>query len=367
MKRIPELDSIRGIAAILIIIFHYAYPSDFYDRIAYCFGPVAMELFFCLSGYLITSIIVTNGDQEGFLKSFFMRRGLRIWPAYYLTVFAYMALIAFRPSMGDLSTWPYYVTYTQTVPAMWGGENVVMNWPLGPTWSLSVEEQFYVFWPLCLLAIGIRNRWRLFGFMLLVTAASMAVRAFGGSEQTLVGRSDGFALGGLLALAGHFPALGHRSRTFLFVAILALSLLFHGWAADAEGTRFLDDVIVRPWGMPIHFRTTLAFAVIGLAVEFTGSPCLAPLRMRALAYLGKISYGLYLYHLTGMLLAGVVLRHHSRTLPPATPQLLAGLLTLAMAFVSYRYVEQPFLRMKNLFNYESERKQAAMATSGSND
>ena len=105
MKRIPELDGLRGIAAVAIVLYHLW----FLDIVMM---GTAVNLFFVLSGYLITAIILRNGHSEGFLKNFYMRRGLRIWPIYYLTLFLLVAARAWLPQPGSLAGLPYYLTYT---------------------------------------------------------------------------------------------------------------------------------------------------------------------------------------------------------------------------------------------------------------
>ena len=225
----------RAIAAILVILFHYSYPSKLYDYFAYAFGDLAMDLFFVLSGCLITWIILKNGDERGFLKAFYIRRSLRIWPIYFLLVGFYIALLLVKPRLGDLSAWPYYVTYTQTIPLLWKARMPLMAYPLGPTWSLSIEEQFYIFWPAILLAIGVRNHRRLAGFMVVVAILSTTLRVFGCSDKTLPGRSDGFALGGLLAMLASEEARGSARLAVASISALVLGLLFHGGVALATG------------------------------------------------------------------------------------------------------------------------------------
>lgn len=362
MKRIPELDAIRAVAAVLIIVFHYSYPTVLYDRLTCCFGPLALELFFVLSGYLITAIILKNGDKKSFLKSFYVRRGLRIWPVYYLIVFGYMAVLVVKPGLGHLPSWPYFVTYTQTVPTIWTGKLVEdLVYGLEPTWSLSIEEQFYIFWPMLVLFVGIGRSRRLTGFMLLVVLGSMLVRGLGVSDHTLPGRSDGFAWGGLLAVLTFSMETRRQARlSGLFISAIVLSLLVHAFGSLVTGAVFLEDLAVPLGGSRVFlFRMSpiLAFGLIGLVVVHSGSRWLAPLRTRWLGNLGKISYGLYLYHLTALLFAIGLLRNLAPEAPGLVTQLLAALVALGAATASYHLIEQPFLRMKSAFEYRPARSE----------
>jgi peptidoglycan/LPS O-acetylase OafA/YrhL len=110
MKRIAELDALRGIAAIGIVAFHYASGTAL-GRVTYV-GVLALELFFVLSGFLISSIIRSHEGNRGFLRTFYLRRGLRIWPAYYLFMLAIAAIVLVRPGFGNLRALPSYLTFT---------------------------------------------------------------------------------------------------------------------------------------------------------------------------------------------------------------------------------------------------------------
>src|SRR4051812_9144594 len=112
MPRVPELDALRAFAAGIVLLFHLR-PEGF------VFGWTGVDLFFVLSGYLITTIILQHQAAPGFLRNFYVRRGLRIWPLYYLTLFGLVALNPFLPRPQPMAGLPYYLTYTQNVPSYW--------------------------------------------------------------------------------------------------------------------------------------------------------------------------------------------------------------------------------------------------------
>src|SRR5208337_3451124 len=162
MRRIPELDGLRGLAALTVVVF------DLYPTVM-PFGWAAVDLFFTLSGFLITGIILEQGDEPRFLCTFYVRRSLRIWPIYYVTIAA--LLLA-----GNVSwhRWLPFALYLQNtdfylMPLEGMREKVFTpDWAmLNHAWSLAVEEQFYLIWPGLVLLAG-RRRVRALTFGCLV-------------------------------------------------------------------------------------------------------------------------------------------------------------------------------------------------------
>src|SRR5215469_3750176 len=151
-QRLPQLDGIRGLA-ILVVILHnesVKYPFLYLDRI-FANGWMGVDLFFVLSGFLITGILLNTKQPKGYFKNFYARRCLRIWPLYYSSIFLMFVIIPFlQPSDGQIifqrsEPWWAYPFYLQNFlvknPAAAAGL-------LGVTWSLAIEEQFYFVWPI---------------------------------------------------------------------------------------------------------------------------------------------------------------------------------------------------------------------------
>ncbi len=141
-SRIIELDALRGIAAVAVLVCHL--PRGFW------FGETGVDLFFVLSGFLITGIILRNLDQPAFLRTFYWRRILRIFPIYYLALLAVYSVNAFRSNPEDTTGFPFYLAYLQRLHGYWGGNFPVIP-SLAHTWTLAIEEQFYIFWPFALV------------------------------------------------------------------------------------------------------------------------------------------------------------------------------------------------------------------------
>ena len=228
--RVVELDSVRALAALAVIIFHT-------NSTWLPFGWAAVDLFFVLSGYLITSIILRHGGSPGFLRSFYFRRGLRTWPIYYLLL---LFLIVMAPVLKRPCIWsslPHALTYTQGLTRIWQSAVDPFSPYVRHTWSLAIEEQFYLIWPALVLVAGRR---RVVPLCLLCAGASVLARGQG-IWWDLCSRSDGLILGGLLA-ALHLderwstqPRSACRllSKAIRFCAVAAL--IFLGTMAVAGG------------------------------------------------------------------------------------------------------------------------------------
>ena len=331
-----------------------------------------MDLFFTLSGYLITSLLLRERDETGEinLKAFYARRTLRIWPLYYFSI-ALAFLLSQLPA--SLTSAPPFVAniFGSPMPAIgyffmatfvynfnfYG--TLLTNPPpsMGQLWSLSVEEQFYLFWP---WFARYMPRRRVVVVPILMIAVACVVRAtlkFDMQrlmwEYTFV-RIDPIAVGILIAL---LPALklGRGLRLLLFLAGIA------SWGFAAGYC-----------GIPIEtveystLKISLGFPAIALGsgaflLATLGTKSLNPRSslVRSLVYLGKISYGLYMYNTIATNTAHLLQFRGALRLPVLgswslwTESVLAILisfgLNVALAAASYRWLEAPFLRLKERF------------------
>ncbi len=339
MSRIKEFDGLRGIAAMTIVLYHVT--ND-----GFPWGWAAVDLFFVLSGYLITSIVLKHGQSRTFLTSFYARRGLRIWPIYYLLI-AYLVI-----SQGHAPrSLPYYLTYTQEIPRYWGGS--MEEWkPISHTWTLALEEQFYLVWPLLLLVIGRRFTAPI---ALAVTAMSIGFRLSGMHWWLLLARCDGFALGGFLAALMNDENPDRKrvrvSWSAAIAAIVALGLLVH---LGMRGAITVDQKELEEKAVATAFAS---YAIIAYASLYAGHWILAPLRTRVLTYLGTISYGIYLYH---------YFIYQDRYVIKGIFNLREGVViwsievaqTLIVASLSWYLVEKRLLRLKDRVPYEARKVEA---------
>lgn len=351
-RRVPELDALRGLAAGVVLLFHL-HPTTFF------YGWAGVDLFFVLSGYLITSIILRYSREPAFLVNFYARRSLRIWPIYYLTLALLVAINPLIPRPEPLTAWPYYLTYTQNVWYYWTNNAVPFHTAFDHTWTLALEEQFYLIWPLLVMLAGRRRT------IYLGLAAAFVAYAFrtGGiltwewySERILIARCDGFALGGVLAalLAADRTARDTaRLRLGLAAtAIVALVYLVGGCLRFGNGWLGLPTPV---WpGLTILAFAALFTGVIGLVVLDAGRPWLAPLRLQPLVGMGQVSYGLYLYHYPiYWALDGFTFDMSYQR--PLWADALRLALSLGVAVGSWYLIEKPILGLKERFGYEKRR------------
>lgn len=344
MKRVLELDALRGISAVVIMLAHIRLIPGTPWVLS------AVDLFFVLSGYFITRTILANRRSNYFLPNFFVRRALRIWPAYYA---ALAACLLINPAIkwdNPTHAWPYYLTFTQNVHEYFGIATPLFSVMFLHTWTLAIEEQFYVMWPLLMFRAG-----RTQTLLIILSFATLPglLRASGYSSYLLFTRCDGLALGGLLAFVMADKdwvarRLGSLRSAFVLVGVSALIV-------PMIAGRYWDSV------SSVLFTTRAAIVYFGLAgfilIE-QGRPILRPLRDPRLCHLGLISYGLYLYH---PLVFGPLPKLYRRFLVrklgvPSHAWLEAAamiLVCVAIAELSRCLLEDPILALKDRLTFGS--------------
>jgi peptidoglycan/LPS O-acetylase OafA/YrhL len=347
----PELDALRFAAFFAVYLFHSLplNPSDYARyHLPLAVGQVmsavgtsgrfGVTLFFLLSGYLITALLLRERWIRGqvSLRSFYIRRILRIWPLYFFAV----SVAVLWPWIGRLPL-PYFVAYL-LLAGNW------MTALLGPPaswasilWSVSIEEQFYLSWPLVIKFFS--RAGRLYAAIGLVALANivrfyLAVRPL--HPYTVFPNTfaelDTIGVGILCALVlkGSVPVLSTGKRLLLACIGFAL-LLGCGYFGRVETPTFVRV------GYPCALAGCLALFLAVCGMSFT---------FRPLIYLGKISYGLYVYHVLALLLVGLALGGKAGTPARWLVYWFGGLiLTTALASASYRWLESPFLRQKQKF------------------
>jgi peptidoglycan/LPS O-acetylase OafA/YrhL len=361
----PELDVLRFFAFLGVFIFHAApHTRDFYRTAGaphwlssflisvFGAGAYGVDLFFALSAYLITSLLLRERDLRGTidLRGFYLRRMLRIWPLY-LSFVAFAALVG-RFIPGQRLSADYLLGFT-FMAGNW--VYVFHGLPQSfaiPLWTVSIEEQFYLTWPLALRKANPR-RIAHFAIALLVVSHLLraAMVATGASinamEYNTFTRLDPIALGILVALAAdRLPSFLRWQRWALM--IFGVTACIAAYAMSA----LENNATVSTWHLSAaHSLTAFGSLAIMLAVLGTTHPFF---RSKALIYLGKISYGLYVIHEFAHLLARQIF-------PAASPLrvlMQSGIslaLTVALAAASYRWLETPFLRLKERYAHVRSR------------
>ena len=347
MRRVPELDALRGLAALAIVVFHLS-PKGFF------FGWVGIHLFFVLSGYLITGIILKYKGRKHFTLNFYARRSLRIWPIYYVALAVVVAMNLALPHRFPWGWLPYYLTYTQNIPYYWGVKPPHAHPALLHTWTLAIEEQFYLLWPPLVSWSGRRF---LIPLAAGVVGLSYWARARGFDASLLLSQSDGFALGGLLAFLFDDPERAGRNRrrlVGLFWASSGAGVLYELSGVWSHG----DLIYLRPPypddpGPSIFFINLFFFGLVGVVIFHAGTPSLAFLRDRRLCFLGLISYGIYLYHPILFYAADAVAGRMGYPHNRAVEWLMAPV-CISVAALSWHFIEKPILGLKDRFSYGEE-------------
>lgn len=347
----PELDVIRFFAFFLVFLHHVLSRSpETYEAvvgsgaarvivaIANSFG-FGLSLFFFLSAYLITELLLREKAINGTISlwRFYLRRILRIWPLYFLGVG-----VGFVLACGEPNQMRQFVAYSVFLGNFYSIAHEWSNNPMTHLWSISIEEQFYMVWPFAVLLFGEAG---LYVFAISIGIASMAQIFYLGNTgahldyqvwaNTLV-QFLMFASGTLVALALKGGSLSLRSVARCALATIGIAAWFAAtYALNAKG---LSDATSGP---ALLLGYTLI--AIGCALIFGAFLGIDVTSWKALIYLGQISFGLYVFHLIALRVA-VLITHRAPMLVVAP---VALTLTIALAALSYRCFERPFLQLKS--------------------
>jgi len=370
---VPALDGIRGTAIILVICSHLFSSNDhtgsrLWDAIRQIMGAgyIGVCLFFVLSGFLITGILINTLNIPHYFKTFYVRRALRIFPLYYGYLIALLLLT--RPLHFNWMGWQYYyLTYTANL-ALWryAVPLQIGFFHLNHFWSLQVEEQFYLVWPF--IVYRVRRPATLVRIALCGCALALAIRIV------------------FVVMRGH-PNFGNSNLPYSFTLSCMDSILFGCGLCALLRTRWRQAVTrLAPrifWvGVAIllitfsvngglgyqrsRFVPTLGFSILGIGFAALISMALRPgsrtqrfFQQSWLRFFGRYSYGLYVLHysIDGALtipLRVLVNSHlHSKALGVLLPAIVVAALSVLAALVSYHLFEIRFLHLKRYFGYRA--------------
>lgn len=347
---IAELDGLRGIA-ILMVMVHRFWPRSDTSVAADVAGAgwIGVDLFFVISGFLITGILLETRGEPQYFRNFYVRRVLRIFPLYYLFVGTILIVFSSNPEFREHAGSPlWYLFYLGNVPEGMLG-NDVPYW-LAPVWSLAIEEQFYLTFP---LLVALLDRRRLTIMLLAILVISPVIRTTTmliAPEQERVQylftlcRLDTIAIGCLLAIFLRGLDL-ERHRVWLRKAGIGILIgaAIIGLISGLDRTTSFGRI----FGYSIVALGCGAMVMLAMLVRDQRSS--APLRAAWLRYFGKLCFGLYLLHRPADTFVSAVAARAG--IDGAAlwliPLKISGALVLAT--ISWRLLEQPILSLKSVF------------------
>jgi peptidoglycan/LPS O-acetylase OafA/YrhL len=343
MQRIPSLDGLRAVAISLVCLSHLSYVKNQIALHTSSFGPLGVRIFFVISGMLITKLLVEERQRSGeiSLRAFYIRRTVRIFPAMWF----YVAVMATLSIAGLITLQRHDILHSLTYTMNYFP---VRSWYLGHLWSLSVEEQFYLLWPLvlcfgtprvairvALLAIGLAPLLR---FLILLLAPTTLY------HEWFPASCDSIATGCLLSLlpVGRWKNLTIRiAASRWFVTIPILVFLANSLRHRAEGYVLLsmkDRVLFMGLDtIGVLIMNCGIALVVQRVVTYPHDLVGQILNARPTVWLGRISYSLYLWQMP-------FLNHEASSWITRTPFNLAA--ALCAAWFSYYLIENPLLQLR---------------------
>jgi peptidoglycan/LPS O-acetylase OafA/YrhL len=345
--RIQPLDGLRGLAIVFVLVGHtvlnYGPMSETlrWQLIPFANAEAGVRLFFVLSGYLITLLLLDEQSRTGqiSLRQFYWRRALRIMPAFYVYLLAVVLLDRWRPHSITSETGLAAATFTWNYALLWVTDPPEGHWFVGHLWTLSLEQQFYLFWPAVLIAVGVRRAlWVAVALILWCPLARVGSYWLFPAQRGLLQMMLHTGVDSLMAgCAAALILQDTRARTCLGRYGSKGAVAAAGWLLLLSPTA---GTLIR--GFPVVAGFTLdalaAAWVVAWAHHATGSVATRWLGSGPLPALGAISYSLYLWQQiffapTGLLQDGWVI--------------VPAIAALAAAWLSYRLVEKPALRLKS--------------------
>ncbi len=366
MKRIIALDGIRGIAILLIIVWHYCSNQAQFESAGYVLHATKLfwsgvDLFFVLSGFLIVGILLDKRDTSNYYKVFYIRRFCRILPLYYLLVIVHYfrefsmhgGIDYIKDNIGSLFVYLLFLQnflmagFASALKIVGTATTIGPHW-LGVTWSLAIEEQFYLILPFLVRFLGRKSLMIVFVSVVVSAPFFRWILCEEAAKVLAIARSDSILIGGILALlvrtSWFLETCKKKYNSLLFFFILMLSgTLVVNFTQSKQG-----DIFNHLW-LSIFFGLFILIPIVRHDSWLTQS-----LENSVLVWFGQRSYGVYLFHQP---VSGVVHQFwhggppHFSNLIEMLPTVISLLITLLMTEISFRYYESYFMKIGHKIKY----------------
>lgn len=355
---IPQLDGVRGLAIFLVLLFH-CYPFIAPARL----GWLGVDLFFVLSGFLITGILWDTKAHKNYYKNFLVRRMVRIFPLYYTFLVLFFFGIPLLTSI-DIANFQnvqgWYWLYATNWLFVFELQDWIEGVDINHFWSLAIEEQFYLFWPFVIFLFSRNSILKIIlgfialSFLLRLCYISIGLEPLSMYVSTFT-RVDSLVIGAGAALFVRDEKLKfflerHLKKTFLLSAFLIVSVIVITRTTSPYSFPFIT------FGYTVNALFFISILLLTLT-DFANGFFKKIGLMRPLQFLGKYSYALYVFHLPlysyfdhrwYTYFMGVTEQHFiSRMLSSS----LVIVLTVGISLISWQLIEKPFLRIKKYFKY----------------
>lgn len=351
LKYFKELDGVRGLAALMVMYFHFfsgVHSSDFVTSFLVktaVFGQTGVILFFVLSGFLITRILLAAKSSASYFSHFYIKRSLRIFPLYYLAlcIYIFAACLLKENTNSITSSALCFGLYLQNIA-------MTFKWNIsGPVhfWSLAVEEHFYLFWPVVIYYVSARRLPFIIYSIIVCAIITRIILFYNGYEVFyFTGTTiDALAIGALLALKEKKSDLSIQSiKGYVVVTSITFLLMGIGWLfAGGKGL-----VIIQAFKGT--FIAAMYYLLLLILLNVNNNSWIAKiLNHKVLQYTGKISYGLYVYHVLCFFLYFKFVKTSNILLDFVS----CFTLSYGLASLSYHLFEIRFLRLKDRFTQKS--------------
>ena len=355
---IPELDGVRGIAILMVVVHHAVLysvrpPTGWIPALA-SYGFAGVDLFFVLSGFLITGILLNAKDQPGYFRNFYAKRALRIWPLYYLLLllsFGLVPLLVHRAhlAMGEAALFESrsVLVYILLFQNIWYAGMAVPSM-LGMTWSLAIEEQFYIVWPWLILLCDRKKLAYILGAVMVLSPLARLWAGHHGVSRGVIEystwfRLDGLSLGGLIALYCRSSCFSLRGAKRSAAAALAGGIPASLWLLSGHSQA--------AWPLLYTVLTLASAGMVTFAIWCcrTDSAFGRPLRAGWIRYIGQVSYCLYLVNQpVYYALGGRLVKTYAGASSGAALSVMAlgFVVSLGIASLSWYLFESQILKLK---------------------